>query len=66
MIGWMALRGARRAVRSSGRAKTAVPAKSWGEISKDRTGQWAIVIFAAMFVIAVVLIGWFATYTNSH
>lgn len=64
MIGWMMLRGARAATRG-GRSKPKVDAPSWNEIAKDRTGQWAILIFATMFIGAVVFIGWFINHANN-
>ncbi len=66
MIGWIALRTARKAVKGSKSSKVAEPVKSYGEITSTRSGQWAVVIFLTMFVGAVIAIGLFVNYANTH
>lgn len=67
MIGWIALRTARRALRGSKRnERPKEPALKWSEITSDSMGKLAVVIFGALFVGMGVLIMWFIDYSNTR
>lgn len=72
MIGYMMFRGGVRAARGTARAvrkansKPRAQTKSFNEIGSTKNGRTAMVIFATLFVGAVILIGWYFTYMNAR